>query len=615
MTMSGKVVRIGGASGFWGDAAMSTPQLLESGGVDYIVYDYLAEITMSIMARARAKDPRAGYAHDFVTAILAQNLKDIARRKVRIISNAGGVNARACGEAVRALVAAQGLDLKVAIVDGDDLFERRAALAEAGVQEMFSGARLPAAESVMSVNAYLGAFPIARALDQGADIVITGRCVDSAVTLGACIHEFGWGPDDLDQLAGASLAGHIIECGPQATGGNFTDWASIVDTIDVVGYPIAEVGPDGAFVCTKPDDTGGVVSVGTVAEQMLYEIGDPQAYLLPDVVCDFADVRIEQVAANRVAVNGARGRPAPDTYKVSATYLDGYRGGRLTTFYGRDAEDKAVAFSEAVFRRVRTGLRARNLADFTETSVEVLGAESHYGASRRLERPREVVAKIAVRHPEEAGISVFMKESTGLGLAAPPSASGFTGGGRGGAQPVVRLFSFLLPKRDLTIRIDVAGRDIAFQEAPGAAFDPTSLPRPQLPAPPPLEGETILVPLSALAWGRSGDKGDKANIGIIARRSAFYPYVRRAMTADVVASRFAHFLQGAVERFELPGACAVNFLLHGALGGGGIASLRNDAQGKGFASLLLDHPVEVPRSLAHQYPAELAGEDLPREDK
>jgi Acyclic terpene utilisation family protein AtuA len=597
-TMGKKVVRIGGASGFWGDAAMSTPQLLESRAVDYIVYDYLAEITMSIMARARAKAPQTGYAHDFVTGVLAPHLREIANQNVRIVSNAGGVNVRACGEAVRALVEAQGLDLKVAIVEGDDLIDRKAALAGEGMREMFSGAPYPDPDKVMSVNAYLGAFPIARALDEGADIVITGRCVDSAVTLGVCIHEFGWRPDEFDKLANGSLAGHIIECGPQATGGNFTDWASVVETIDVIGYPIAEITADGAFVCTKPAGSGGLVSVGTVAEQLLYEIGDPQAYMLPDVVCDFSDVTIEQVGPDRVAVGNARGYPAPDTYKVSATFFDGFRTGRLTTFYGQDAEDKAVAFSEALFRRVRAGLRARNLPDFTETSVEVLGAESHYGAARRIERPREVVVKIAVHHPEEAGVAIFNKEGTGLGLAVPPSASGFSGGGRAGGQPVVRLFSFLLPKTELAINIDVAGHTVAFEEAAGQAFDPGDLQRPELPIPPTPEGRVITVPLSALARGRSGDKGDKANIGVIARHPAFYPYIRRAMTPAVVAARFAHFLKGPVERFDLPGCYAVNFLLHDVLGGGGIASLRNDAQGKGYASLLLDHPVEIPRELA-----------------
>ena len=325
--MPGKTIRVGGASGFWGDASLSTPQLLGAGNIDYIVYDYLAEITMSILARARAKSPDAGFAGDFVFAALKGSLKDIARQRIKVISNAGGVNPKACADAVRTLAGDLDLDLKVAVVEGDDLMARRDEIAGAGHVEMFSGAPCPEPDSIASINAYLGAFPIAEALAQGADIVITGRCVDSAVTLGACIHEFGWSADDLDALAGGSLAGHILECGPQACGGNFTDWELAADGIENIGYPVAEIAADGSFAVGKPEGTGGLVSVGTVAEQMLYEIGDPQAYVLPDVVCDFSDVTIAQTGEDRVEVSGARGRPAPSTYKVCMTHQDGFRGG------------------------------------------------------------------------------------------------------------------------------------------------------------------------------------------------------------------------------------------------------------------------------------------------
>ncbi|MEL6875939.1 MAG: acyclic terpene utilization AtuA family protein, partial [Pseudomonadota bacterium] len=319
-----KIVRIGGASGFWGESDMAVPQFLSAGksglALDYIVFDYLAEITMSIMARARAKDPELGYAVDFVTAVIKPHIAEIARQGVKLISNAGGTNPQACAEAVRAVIAEAGLDLTVAVVTGDDLTERAAEFAER--TEMFSGQSFPEAESIASINAYLGAFPIAEALNQGADIIITGRCVDSAVTLSACIHEFGWSRDDLDQLAGASLAGHILECGPQATGGNFTDWESVADSMDNAGYPVAEIVADGSFVATKPEGTGGVVNIGTIGEQMLYEIGDPQAYMLPDVVCDFSAVTLGQTGPDRVTVAGAKGYPAPDSYKTCATWSD-----------------------------------------------------------------------------------------------------------------------------------------------------------------------------------------------------------------------------------------------------------------------------------------------------
>lgn len=596
--MSKKVIRIGGASGFWGDAAMATPQLLAAGGLDYIVYDYLAEITMSIMARARAEKPDAGFATDFVSLALKPNLAEIARQKVKIISNAGGVNPEACAAAVRALIADRGLDLKVAAITGDDLIASKDEFAAQGFAEMFSADVFPDPKKILSINAYLGAFPIAKALGEGADIVITGRSVDSAVTLGACIHEFGWTPADLDKLAGGSLAGHILECGPQATGGNFTDWEIVIDRLEDIGYPIAEVSPDGTFVCTKPEGSGGVVNVGTVSEQMLYEIGDPQAYMLPDVVCDFSQVEVEQQGADRVLVSNAKGHPAPDTYKVCATYVDGFRGGLTMSFYGIDASRKAERFAEVVYKRARRTLRNLNLPDYTEVSTEVIGAESQYGSARRIDVSREVVVKIAAKHPEAAGIGILLKEATGLGLATPPGLSGFAGG-RPKPTPVARLFSFAIPKSRVAIAVDTDGRKIAMADEAGRPFDPASLARPETPQ----AAETtnlVRVPLVSLAWARSGDKGDKANVGVIARRAEYFPYICRSLTAEIVAERFAHFLKGKVERFVLPGPHALNFLLHNVLGGGGVASLRNDPQGKGYSQLLLEVPIEVPAELARR---------------
>lgn len=596
--MTGKVIRIGGASGFWGDATMSTPQLLADGHLDYIVYDYLAEITMSIMARARAKKPEMGYATDFVSFALKPNLKEIAAQGVKIISNAGGVNPQACGEAIRALVREAGLDLKVAVVTGDDLIGRKEGVAAGGYAEMFSGEAFPDPDKLLSVNAYLGAFPIAEALDRGADIVVTGRSVDSAVTLGACIHEFGWKPTDLDKLAAGSLAGHILECGPQATGGNFTDWEEVIDRLEDIGYPIAEIDGSGDFICTKPEGTGGVVNVGTVSEQMLYEIGDPQAYMLPDVVCDFSDTQVTQEAPDRVRVTNVKGRPAPDTYKVSATYLDGFRGGLTMSFYGMDAAKKAERFAETVYKRARRTLRGLNLGDYTETDVEIIGAESQYGAYGRGAGAREVVAKIAAKHADGLGISILLKEATGLGLATPPGLSGFAGG-RPGPMPIARLFSFAIPKSETSISVDVEGDAQSFDEAAGTPFDASALVRPSTPAPEASDA-MVDVRLVDLAWARSGDKGDKANVGVIARKAAYFPYICASVTEDVVRDRFAHFLKGDVDRYVMPGPNALNFLLHEVLGGGGVASIRNDPQGKGYSQILLECLVQVPASLAEQ---------------
>lgn len=596
----GKTIRIGGASGYWGESAIATPQLLKTGKLDYIVYDYLAEITMSIMARAKAKNPEAGYATDFITAVLKPHLKEIAKQGVKILSNAGGVNPEACGAAARALIKEQGLDLKVAVIKGDNLLDQKEAIADANYDEMFSGGDFPALDKIQSINAYLGGFPVAEALAGGADIVITGRSVDSAVTLGACIHEFGWGADDLDKLAQGSLCGHILECGPQATGGNFTDWHLTKTRIHDIGYPIAEISEDGSFLTTKGEGTGGIVNVGTVSEQMLYEIGDPKAYYLPDVVCDFTEVTVTQKGDNLVEVKGAKGAGVPDTYKVSLTYQDGFRTGTLMTFYGLDAEEKARTHADNLLTRVRNIFRAHNFGDFSEVSIEVLGSDSQFGVARQIEKPLEVVMKLAVKHEEQLPLGILLKEAAGIGLATPPGLSGFAGG-RAKPSPVVRLFSFLIPKDKIDIVIDMdaedttyslssLGGDVAVADEPAAPEIVTS------------KSDWVDVPLIHLAWGRSGDKGNKANVGIIAREADYLPYIWNALSEEEVARRFAHFLDDpeatSVDRFHMPGSNAINFLMDNVLGGGGVASIRNDPQGKGYAQILLTTPIPVPADIA-----------------
>ncbi|MDM8011524.1 MAG: acyclic terpene utilization AtuA family protein [Parasphingorhabdus sp.] len=598
--MPNKSVRIGGASGYWGESAMATPQLLGA-GVDYLVYDYLAEITMSIMARAHAKDPALGFAGDFISAVLKPHARTIATQGVKVIANAGGVNPAACGEAARALLKEQGLDLKIAVITGDNLLAELDRIAATAPTEMFTGAAFPDRDRIASINAYLGAFPIARALAEGADIVITGRCVDSAVTLGACIHEFGWSPDDHDLMASGSLAGHLLECGPQATGGNYTDWEEAGDIANI-GYPIGTVSPDGSFTVTKPEGTGGCVTVGTVSEQMLYEIGDPQAYMLPDVVCDFSAVAITQLGPDEVHVSAARGYPAPHHYKTCLTYGEGFRGGTYVSFYGFDAARKAQKFCDNVFARARKILRGHNLGDYSETSVELIGADSQFGEFASDHQPREVVAKIAAKHDEAAAIGILLRELAGLGLATPPGLSGFSGA-RAKPSPVVRLFSYLTPKQDIAIRIDIDGRSVDFSGQPGQAFDPSAIIRPADPERPALSDAMVSVPLIRLAWARSGDKGNKANIGVIARDPAYLPFIWAALTPESVARRFGHFIEGGadaakIEKFHLPGSHAINFLIDAVLGGGGVASIRNDAQGKGYGQILLAHPVAIPAALA-----------------
>jgi hypothetical protein len=587
-------LRIGCASGFWGDTEAAAAQLVRRGDIDFLVFDYLAEITMSLLARARAKDPAAGYATDFVRT-LAPLGPELRERRIRVVSNAGGVNPQACAEALRTALAAQGVALSIAVVDGDDLSAQVEALRAAGTTEMSTGAPLPA--KLASINAYLGAQPIAAALDAGADIVITGRVVDSAVTLGPLVHHHRWRWDDWDRLALGSLAGHVIECGTQCTGGLYTDWEQVPGWDDM-GFPIVEFASDGAsFVVTKPPGTGGLVTPGTVGEQILYEIADPRDYRLPDVRCDFGDVRLEADGPDRVRVSGARGRPAPRQLKVSATYADGWRLMGTLMIGGADAARKAQRVGEAILARASRLMAERGLAPFTETSLEALGSEATYGPHSRARNSREVVLKIAARHADKAALELLARE---FAPSATSMAQGITGfaGGRPSPSPVVRLYSCLVDRAVARPRVIVDGQERPFEETDVAAdVRDTAMPAGSTGTAAIATGPTQRVPLLRIAHGRSGDKGDSANVGILARSEAAYAWLRNHLDAGIVAAYFAHLAQGPVVRHELPGLRAFNFVLQRALGGGGIASLRYDPQGKAWAQMLLDLELDVPAAV------------------
>ncbi len=593
---SARRIRIGGASGYWGDSAHATPQLLHNDPPDFIVYDYLAEITMSILARMRAKDPSLGYATDFVSAVVAPHIRAVAAAGVRLIANAGGVNPEACGEAVRKAIAAAGLDLTVAVVGGDDLMPQCANLAAEQPRDMESGAPFPTPPSIASMNAYLGAEPIARALDAGADIVITGRVVDSALTLGACIHAFGWAMDDFDRLAAGSLGGHLIECGPQVTGGNHTDWRRVSDTLLSIGYPILDIGDTGDMTLTKPAGTGGLVSRATAAEQMLYEISDPARYLLPDVTCDFTQVAMDDIGDDHVRITGARGGPPPKTLKVCATYFDGWRGVQMVPFYGLDASEKAAHLAKVAAERAEAALRALNLASFDDVDITVVGSGAQLGMPVAAEGASEVTVKMAVKHPDAKGVGVFMKALSGLGLTTPPGLASFNSGA-GKPQPVVRLFSFTIARDRVTPTVIYGDRKdiVPFGQFGGTAAV-------HAPASPDAvgarSGDWVEVPLIQLAWARSGDKGNTANVGLIPRDPAVMPYLWAALDEGRLARIFGHLMDDpspeAIHRYFLPGLPAMNITLAASLGGGGIASLRLDSQGKGYSQILLAQSVAVP---------------------
>ena len=592
-----KVVKIGCASGFWGDTNTAAFQLVHMSDINYLVFDYLSEITMSIMAKAKITEPSHGYALDFVSRVMTPLIKKIADKKIKVVSNAGGVNPLACRDALQQVISNAGLDLKVAVVLGDDLMDQHAELQKKNTKEMFSGEDLPA--HVASSNAYLGAVAIRDALDLGADIVITGRVVDSAVVLGPLLHEYQWSLDDYNKLSQGSLAGHVIECGAQCTGGNFTDWR-LVEGFDNMGFPIVEVAADSSFIVTKPAGTGGLVSVGTVGEQIVYEIGHPQAYLLPDVTADFSQVKLEQVGEHRVKVTGATGTAPTNQYKVSTTYPDGNRVLVSFMLAGQDAEEKALAVSNAILTKVERVLALRSVPPFSEKSVEILGTESTYGAHRRIHGNREVVVKIAVKHMFKEACMFFASEIAQASTGMAPALAGIVGG-RPKPSPVIKLFSFLVDKDQLNIEVDINGERHSVQIPKGTDLSVNTLPVGEVAQ---FNGDEIEVPLVKVAHARSGDKGNYSNIGVIARQPEFLPWIRASLTEKNVAEYMKHVFEGTAEgqtnkviRYELPGMNALNILLENALGGGGIASLRIDPQGKAFAQQLLDMPVKIPAAL------------------
>ena len=530
-------------------------------------------------------------------------LKDVVAQGIRVVSNAGGVNPQGCAAALAALAAEQGVALKIAVVTGDDVMPLLPALRDASppVRELQSGAALPA--KVLTANAYLGAQPIKAALDAGAQVVITGRCVDSAVTLGVLMHEFGWQAGDWDRLAGGSLAGHIIECGAQATGGLFTDWEQVPDWAHI-GYPIVECHADGSFISSKPAGTGGLVSTAVIAEQMLYEIGDPANYILPDVVCDFTQVHMAQLGApgeHRVRVSGARGKPPTPTYKVCATYLDGFKLSAQLTIIGFDAKAKAQRTGESILERTSELIQAAGLGPFSRTHIEVLGTESCFGAHATAAGAREVIMRLTVMHPRKEALDWVAREVAPAGTSWSPGTTG-SGGGRSSPAPSIKQFAFLLDKAQVQPKVTVnlsSKEDYEikinnvhkYNEQFAIINDILNVEKYTL------IGDEIEINVIKIAHARSGDKGDISNIGVIARHPGLLPVLREHLTEDAVAAYLAHFVKGKVTRYEVPGIHGLNFVCEQALDGGGMASLRNDPLGKGMGQILLSMPIRVSAGL------------------
>ncbi len=446
-------VRIACGQGFWGDWLEAPVRQVEGGPIDYLVMDYLAEVTMSILQKQRSRDPNLGYARDFVP-LMERLLPSLVERGIRVVTNAGGVNPRACAEGVLAAARKLGVRIKVGVVTGDDLLDCLDELLAAGheMRNLDTGEPLSSIRPlVTSANAYLGAGPVVEALRRGAEVVVTGRVTDTGLTLAPMVYEFGWSSDDWDRLAAGTVAGHIIECGAQCSGGNcLLDWERIPG-LENPGYPIVEAFPDGTFVVTKHPGTGGRVSVATVTEQLVYEMGDPRSYITPDCVADFTTIRLKQEGRDRVRVSGVRGRPATDTLKVSISYFYGYKAVGSLVYAWPDAYAKA----RRADRILRARLKQLGL-QFEEILTEYVGVNATHGRLAGEPSPdlAEVEWRVAVRAKEREPVERFTREIAPLVLNGPPSVTGFAGG-RPKVEEIVAYWPALIPKSVVTPQVEV----------------------------------------------------------------------------------------------------------------------------------------------------------------
>ncbi len=451
--MTDRVVRVAGGQGFWGDSLEAPRQQVENGPVDYLMLDYLAEVTMSILQKQKERDPAMGYARDFLGA-MDSVLDAVTERGVRVIANAGGVNPPACAAAVHGVAARRGKSIRIGVVTGDDLLPRLTELVEAGhsLSHMETGEPLESVRaSVLSANAYIGSKPIVEALVRGAQVVITGRSTDTALTMAPIRFEYGWSDTDYDRLAAGIVAGHILECGAQCSGGNcLYDWRNIPDLANV-GYPIADAYADGSFVITKHPGTGGRVSVHTVSEQLVYEMGDPHAYITPDVIADFTSIRIEDVGPDRVRVHGIKGAPPTDKLKVSIAYRAGYKAVGTLVYSWPDALEKAQLADRVLRERLdRLGLH------FDELLTEFVGASATHGSlagTAGSEAP-EIQLRVGVRSDDRAAVERFTREIAPLVLNGPPSVTGFAGG-RPKVEEIVAYWPALIDKSVVQTHVEI----------------------------------------------------------------------------------------------------------------------------------------------------------------
>ena len=446
-----KVVRIANGQGFWGDSVDAPVDLIEGGPIDYLTLDYLAEVTLSIMQRQKLKNPNSGYARDFIE-LIDRVLPDLVSKNIKVISNAGGVNPESCRDALLEIAKSKGIDIKIGIINGDNIYENLDEFIDSGVnfKNLETGAEFATIkDKVYSANVYIDSFSISRALDEGAQIVLAGRVSDPGLALGPAIHEFGWKSNQIDLIAAGTLAGHITECGAQCTGGNYSRWDEVPDLVNI-GYPIIEIHENGEFLITKHDGTGGLVNRFTVSEQILYEMGDPECYISPDVCVDFTSFKLNEMGNNKVKISGVRGKEPTSTYKVSISYFAGYKASGQLTISGPNAYDKAKLVAKLIWSRLE-----KAGCIYEDKLTEFLGLSSCHGEIMATpDQVNEVVLRLSVKDNNKDKVNRFGKEIAPVITNGPPGVTGFAGG-RPKAQEIIAYWPALIPKDLIMTKVDV----------------------------------------------------------------------------------------------------------------------------------------------------------------
>ncbi len=583
-------VRIANCSGFYGDRFAAAKEMLEGGPIDYLTGDYLAELTMLILSKARQKRADGGFAVTFLKQ-MEQVLGTAVDQRVKVVTNAGGLNPAGLADKLRSVADELGIDAKIAHIEGDDILERLDELQAGGheFRNLDTGQSLAELRAEpLTANVYLGSWGIVEALSQGADVVVCPRVTDAAVTIGPAAYHHGWTPDHLDELAGALVAGHIIECGCQATGGNYSFFEEVPD-LRHPGFPLVEVEETGEVVVTKHEGTGGLVSPGTVTAQLLYETQSPR-YLSPDVTARFDTIRLAEEGPDRVRVSGVKGEPPPPTGKVCINYAGGYRNSMTFLLSGIDVEAKARTLEDALWTRV--GGRDR----FEEVDVTLAGLEPNDPA-RLADAYTRLVVTVKDQDPNKVG-RAFSSAAIELGLANYPGF--FTDGPPGPESPFGVYWPALLPAEEVhQVVVGPDGQRTEVDFIVGAdrevAVDPAAVE-----LPPPIEGETQRVPLGTVFGARSGDKGGNANIGVWARSDEGYVWLRDHLTTDLLRSLMPEAASLEIDRFELPNLRSLNFVVHGLLGLGVASNALIDPQAKGLGEFLRARTVELPSQLIAQ---------------